>query len=65
VRRTRLDPEEWSFEQRAALLDHIEQQLDETLDRIGRLSRDLAVETALVDYLKGRVKQYTLDDDPF
>jgi len=57
------DPEEWTLEQRAALASDVDRQLEEVLDRMGRLGRSLAEETVLFDYLKGRQRRHRLEED--
>ena len=57
------DPEEWTFEQRATLASDIDRQLEEVLERMGRLGRSLAEETVLFDYLKGRKRRHRLEED--
>ena len=57
------DPEEWTSEQRAALASDIDRELEEVLERMGRLGRSLAEETVLFDYLKGRQRRHRLEEE--
>ena len=57
------EPEEWSFEQRAAVAAEMDRQLTETVERLVRLSRDLLAETSVADYLVSRKTRLQLDED--
>ena len=62
----RLDPAEWSFEQRAAVAGELDQQLVEVIERLARMSRELLAETSVADYLVSRKMRLGLDDElPF
>ena len=56
-------PEEWSFEQRAAVAGELDQQLAEVIDRLVRLSREVLAEASVADYLASRKRQLGLDED--
>ena len=57
------NPEEWSFEQRAAVAGELDQQLAEVIDRLVRLSREVLAEASVADYLASRKRQLGLDED--
>ena len=57
------DPDQWSFEQRAALKGEYEQQLEETLERAERLSQQLAADVIVAGYLLGRRRRMQLEDE--
>jgi hypothetical protein len=56
-------PEEWSFEQRAAVAGELDQQLVEVIERLVRLSRELLAETSVADYLVSRKIRLGLAED--
>ena len=47
------NPDEWSFEQRLAVLAETDQQLVEVLERARRLSGELYEELSVAEYLVG------------
>lgn len=57
------NPDEWMFEQRAAVAGDMEQQLVEVIDRLVRLSRELLTEISIADYLVSRKIRLRLDED--
>ena len=61
--RVEQNPDEWTFEQRAALARDIDQQLVEVLDRMVRLSHELVAEIGVADYLTNRKIRHRLDGD--
>jgi len=56
-------PEEWTFEQRAALAGDLDQQLIELVERIVRLGQELMADITVADYLLNRKRMYRLDED--
>ena len=54
--------DQWSFEQRAAVAQELDQQLVEAIDRLGRLSRELLAEASVADYLVSRKARLRLDE---
>jgi|APCry4251928276_1046603.scaffolds.fasta_scaffold154641_2 hypothetical protein len=56
-------PDEWTFEQRAALKRDLDQQLIELVERMVRLGRDLMADITIADYLLNRKRMYRLDED--
>jgi hypothetical protein len=56
-------PEEWTFEQRAALARDLDQQLIELVERIVRLGQELMADITVADYLLNRKRMYRLDED--
>jgi hypothetical protein len=61
------NPDEWTFEQRAALNGDLDQQLIELVERMVRLGRDLMADITTADYLLNRKRMHRLgeDDLPF
>jgi hypothetical protein len=47
----RKDPDEWTFEQRAAIAEDIQWQLEETLGRLMLLGQHLAAEITIANHL--------------
>jgi hypothetical protein len=57
------DPDEWTFEQRAALAGDLDQQLAELIDRMVLLGRELLAASTIAEYLLNRKSVYRLDED--
>ncbi len=57
------NPDEWTFEQRAAVAGDMDQQLVEVIDRLVRLSRELVAEISIADHLLSRKSSLRLDED--
>lgn len=57
------NPDQWTFEQRAAVAGELDQQLDEVIERLVRLSRELLTETSVAEYLVNRKMRLRLDED--
>ncbi len=57
------NPDEWSFDQRLAVVTELDQQLVEVIDRLVRLSRELLAETSVAEYLVSRKSRLRLDED--
>ena len=55
------NPDEWSFEQRLAVVTETDQQLVEVLERAGRLSRQLYEELSVAEYLLDRRMRHQLE----
>jgi hypothetical protein len=56
-------PEEWSFEQRAAMAGELDEQLLEVIGRLVRLSREFMAEASVAEYLVSRKTRLGLDED--
>ncbi len=56
-------PEEWTFEQRAAVAGELDQQLVEVVERLVRLSRELLAEISVAEYLMSRKIRLGLAED--
>jgi hypothetical protein len=57
------NPDEWTFEQRAALKGDLDQQLMELVERMVRLGRDLMADITTAEYLLNRKRMFRLDED--
>ena len=57
------NPDQWSFDQRAAVAQDMDQQLVEVIDRLVRLSRELLAEISVADYLVSRRIRLRLAED--
>ncbi len=59
----RKDPDEWTFEQRAAIAEDIQGQLEETLGRLMLLGQHLAAEITIANHLLERQICLHLSED--
>jgi len=55
------NPDEWSFEQRLAVVTETDQQLVEVLERARRLSGQLYEELSVAEYLLARRMRHQLE----
>jgi len=60
-----ISPEEWSFDQRAAVASDLDQQLLDAIERLVRLSRDLVAEASVAEHLVSRKIRLEESELPF
>lgn len=56
-------PDDWTFEQRAAVAAELESQIQEALDRAGRLNQDERVELKMAERLLARLVQHNAQEE--